>query len=63
MPDLPADIAEWSSAELALNMKLAWHLWSGKPPRNSWDIAKALKVSEPVALRLLDLARRSGNVN
>lgn len=43
--------------------KRAWRMWSEAPYRNSWDIAKALKVSEPVALRLLELARRDGNVN
>lgn len=30
-------------------------LW--KQRRNSWDIAKALKITEPKALRLLEEAR------
>lgn len=33
-------------------------LW--REHRNSWDIARALHVTEPQALRLLDQARKAG---
>lgn len=51
-------IGTMTTAELRAAVDRVAMMW--KWPRNSQEIAKALKITEPDALRLLNIARNEG---